>query len=506
MQAKPGLIWKGDMQAIIVRVLLTMVVSLISACGDGNEVDLHQDFVVETESEISSLEGEIKIYFYSIVGAEGAVSVSLSGPDSEYFDIDLEARAWKLATPMDFEAPLDHDLNNVYEFSINFNDDSNAVVVPIKFEVVDKEELILDGYFPLTRSEHDWTKYPRINSGEYVLETLFELDSELWGLEQFEEDYIFASSNDGFIYSYNLANQELLKYAIGDAINLNSSVCQSGIFGMETVLLESGPRLFFSASVEKDGGVALGLFSIPISASGELALTELSRHFVTRALSYCAHFGGAVVVNADKQLFLSYGDRSQRSYVQDSRYSEGSIFRFNLRNNDFSSPQQSMTLVPDIFSSGHRNVQGLEYIEFKDKVVAAEHGPQGGDELNQIIEGENYGWPIVSLGEEYGGGVIGTSSKEGYFDPVLYFSPSIAPRELIYIPKNEKAGVVSNMLAFASLKFGVMIFVSLDSVRPDFRVLNGMDTRISGLEWSEKYGILFSTNDSKSRVGRILIY
>ena len=487
------------------RVLLIIAALLVSACDAGDEAAPHQDFVVEIESEIRSLEGEIETYHYSIVGAEGVVSVSLSGVDSEYFDLDLEARTWRLAASTDFEIPLDADLDNVYEFSINFYDKNNYLVVPINFEVVDKEELTLDGYLPLTRAEHDWMEFPRINAGGYVVETLFEVESELWGLEQFEEEYVFASSNDGFIYSYNLANQELLKYAVGDAINLNSTVCQSGIFGMETVFSEEGPRLFFSASINKDGGIALGLFSMPISASGELVLSELSRHFATRALSYCAHFGGALL-NLDKQLYLSYGDRSQRSLVQDSRYVEGSILRFNLSNLDFSNPQQSMTLAPAIFSSGHRNVQGLEYIEFKGKVVAAEHGPQGGDELNQIIEGENYGWPIVSLGEEYGGGVIGPSSKEGFIDPTLYFTPSIAPRELTYIPKNDRAGAVSNTLAFASLKFGVIIFVSLDSARPVSRVLDGVGSRVSGLEWSETHGILFSTNDSKSRVGRILIF
>jgi aldose sugar dehydrogenase len=86
--------------------------------------------------------------------------------------------------------------------------------------------------------------------------------------------------------------------------------------------------------------------------------------------------------------------------------------------------------VTGLYSLGHRNPQGLVQTARGD-VILVEHGPQGGDEINILQAGGNYGWPLVTLGQQYGGGVIGTARMQGMIDPVHVWTPSIAPSGLM---------------------------------------------------------------------------
>jgi glucose/arabinose dehydrogenase len=89
--------------------------------------------------------------------------------------------------------------------------------------------------------------------------------------------------------------------------------------------------------------------------------------------------------------------------------------------------------VSSIFSFGHRNPQGLEFNPYNNNIVSTEHGPQGGDEVNIIVKGENYGWPIVSYGINYDDSDISGKSHNGYKEPVFYWDPSIATSQIILL-------------------------------------------------------------------------
>lgn len=140
------------------------------------------------------------------------------------------------------------------------------------------------------------------------------------------------------------------------------------------------------------------------------------------------HYGGRLLFT-DGYLYMTMGERGQRDLAQRLDTDLGKILRFRQ---DGSIPDDNpfahtAGARPAIYSVGHRNPQGLARHPATGEVWVTEHGPQGGDELNRLLPGANYGWPIITYGEEYGGGKIGEgTTKTGMEQPVYYYVPSIA--------------------------------------------------------------------------------
>jgi glucose/arabinose dehydrogenase len=156
---------------------------------------------------------------------------------------------------------------------------------------------------------------------------------------------------------------------------------------------------------------------------------------VTKSESYRnIHFGSRIAFDHRGHVFFSVGDRGRRHKAQQQDNHAGSILRLMLdgdipKDNPFVG--QPGTL-PEIWSYGHRNPQGLAYDVQHQRLWEIEHGPRGGDEINLIQKGQNYGWPIVSRGKEYGSGEpVGKPHQAGMIEPVKVYIPSIAPSSLL---------------------------------------------------------------------------
>ena len=145
------------------------------------------------------------------------------------------------------------------------------------------------------------------------------------------------------------------------------------------------------------------------------------------------HYGNRLVFDKDGYLYASFGERSSdemRKYAQDLKSPLGKIIRITTDgkaapNNPFASNKDAL---PEIYSLGHRSPQSLAFNE-KGELWEIEHGPRGGDELNLIQPGKNYGWPTITYGIEYAGGKIsnGATKQEGLEQPNYYWDPVIAP-------------------------------------------------------------------------------
>src|SRR5690606_10870904 len=149
-------------------------------------------------------------------------------------------------------------------------------------------------------------------------------------------------------------------------------------------------------------------------------------------------------------LFLALGDRySAMQDAQTLNNHNGKVVRINA---DGSAPEDNpyadrSGALPEIWSIGHRNIQGAAIHPVTGKLWTGEHGPQGGDELNIAEPGKNYGWPIITYGENYGGGKIGEGThKEGMEQPVYKWVPSIAIAGFIFYSGDKFPGWKGNIL------------------------------------------------------------
>jgi glucose/arabinose dehydrogenase len=149
--------------------------------------------------------------------------------------------------------------------------------------------------------------------------------------------------------------------------------------------------------------------------------------------------GGRIAVTPDGYLFLTVGDRWGGEPAQDVSNHLGTIIRIRT---DGSIPEDNpfrwrVGARPEIWSYGHRNPQGLAFDATRGELWSDEHGPQGGDELNLILRGHNYGWPLIGYGTDYSGRPVGNgaSARPGLEQPVHYWAPiSIAPSGLALEP------------------------------------------------------------------------
>lgn len=177
------------------------------------------------------------------------------------------------------------------------------------------------------------------------------------------------------------------------------------------------------------------------------------------------HFGGRVVLDGKGHVFLGLGDRGEMSRAQRLDDHAGSVIRLN---EDGAVPPDNPFLGqsgarPEIFTYGNRNVQGAAMNPWSGELWTHEHGPQGGDEINIIRAGVNYGWPVITHGVNYGIGTrIGEGThKAGMAQPLYYWDPSIAPSGMAFYDGDRFPGWKGNLLVGA-LKYRLLVRLELD--------------------------------------------
>jgi aldose sugar dehydrogenase len=151
------------------------------------------------------------------------------------------------------------------------------------------------------------------------------------------------------------------------------------------------------------------------------------------------HYGGRVLFDKNGYLFVSTGERSDRSTRPQAQHLNsglGKIIRITIDGKP--APGNALASAggarPELYSYGHRNVQGLTINPVDGELWSNEFGPRGGDEINHVIPGKNYGWPTITYGIEYGGGKVGDGiqQKEGLEQPVYYWDPSVSPSGMTF--------------------------------------------------------------------------
>lgn len=210
------------------------------------------------------------------------------------------------------------------------------------------------------------------------------------------------------------------------------------------------------------------------------------------------HFGSRIAFDNSGHVFFGIGDRGERPNSQNLNNHAGSIIRLNL---DGSIPKDNPHIknaLPEIWSYGHRNPQGLVYDYKFNRLWEIEHGPRGGDEINLIRAAVNYGWPVISYGKEYWGPIaVGESThRKGMEQPVKYYIPSIAPGSLMLYSGDKFPKWKGNLFAGA-LKLRHLNRVVLNEAGQaikEERLFESMDERFRALAQSPDGLIYFSTD------------
>ncbi|HSS63127.1 MAG TPA: PQQ-dependent sugar dehydrogenase [Gammaproteobacteria bacterium] len=220
------------------------------------------------------------------------------------------------------------------------------------------------------------------------------------------------------------------------------------------------------------------------------------------------HFGSRLVFGSDNLLYISLGDRGYRPNGQDLSTHPGSIIRVH---DDGSVPNDNPFVGksgarPEIFSYGNRNVQGMTIRKNTGELWAHEHGPQGGDEVNIVRAGTNYGWPTITYGRNYGIGTrIGEGTqKEGMAQPVLQWTPSIAPSGMAFYDGDRFPGWKGNLFV-GSLKFEYLARLELDGdgVVHQERLIEGALGRIRDVRQGPDGFIYLLTDEGSGILARI---
>ncbi len=224
----------------------------------------------------------------------------------------------------------------------------------------------------------------------------------------------------------------------GDSINEVRGlpeIATTGQGGLLDIILdpdfESTNRIYFSHAVSGAAGTGTAISRATLSGTRLSNLEEIFR--MDRLTFSGRHFGSRLGFMEDGTLLFTIGDRGERDRAQDLGDHAGSTLRINP---DGSIPADNpfvdeANALDAIYSYGHRNAQGMAIDPATGRIWQHEHGPQGGDELNLVQPAENYGWPEVTYGREYGTGFpIGEDTAPTVPDPLTYWTPSIAPSGL----------------------------------------------------------------------------
>ena len=222
------------------------------------------------------------------------------------------------------------------------------------------------------------------------------------------------------------------------------------------------------------------------------------------------HFGCRIVQAGDGSLFLTLGDRYQRmNDAQTLDNHHGKVVR--LRPDGSAHPDNPFRnrpgALPEIWSLGHRNPQGAT-LGPDGRLWVSEHGPQGGDEINRPEAGKNYGWPVITYGENYGGGTIGQglTEKAGMEQPLHQWTPSIAPSGMAFVTSERYGKAWQGSLMVGSLKFRYLARLELDGARvvKEDKLLPDLGQRVRDVREGPDGFVYLLTDDRNGQLLRLV--
>ena len=262
--------------------------------------------------------------------------------------------------------------------------------------------------------------------------------------------------------------------------------------------------IYFCFSYDSGGNAAVARARL----AGDTALDDVKIIFRQQGPGGRNNHGCRIAQAPDRNLFVTLGDNfGPRDEAQNLATDNGKLIRITAdgdapKDNPFAGRAGAR---PEIWTYGHRNAQGLAFNPWSGKLWLQEHGPRGGDEVNIIEKGKNYGWPVIGYGIDYSGAKIHESThKAGMEQPIKYWVPSIAPSGMAFytadlIPKWKGS------LFIGALAAEMLVRLSLDGekVTGEERLLQKLNERIRDVRQGPDGALYLLTDASNGRILRI---
>ncbi len=275
------------------------------------------------------------------------------------------------------------------------------------------------------------TRITGVNTGTaYNVNVIAEGLGKPWGIINFPGGRFLVTDKSGFMSIVSADGKKVTK------VSGFPKVDSDGQGGLLDVVLDpdfgSNRMMYWTYSEPVSGGNHTAVAKGKLSAD-EKTIENVSVIFrATPTYDGDKHFGSRLVFAKDGNLFISTGERSDketRPLAQDQQAYYGKIIKINKDGKADAANPKISGWKPEIYSTGHRNPQGIALHPQTGELWVAEMGPKGGDEVNRITPGKNYGWPTITYGEEYSGMKIGDAigQKEGLEQPVYFWDPSVSP-------------------------------------------------------------------------------
>lgn len=333
----------------------------------------------------------------------------------------------------------------------------------------------------------------------YKVEKIAEKLGRPWAVIPLPDGRLLLTEKTGYMQIHD-ANGSLIKKITG-----LPAVDAGGQGGLLDVALDpefaKNKTIYWSYSEKYGVGNLMAVAKGQLNEAGSKIDNPVVIFRATPALNSRLHFGSRLIFDKNGNLFVSTGERSileGREQAQWLHSGLGKIFKITkdgkpAPGNPFLTTKDAM---PEIYAYGIRNAQSLDIHPVTGELWEAEFGPRGGDELNIIKAGKNYGWPVITYGIEYGGNKIGDAiqQKAGMEQPVYYWDPVLSPGGMVFYPGNLIPEWKNNLFicGLSSNHIARLVLVN-NKVAGEERLLADLNERFRDIAYFN--GILYAVTD-----------
>ena len=339
----------------------------------------------------------------------------------------------------------------------------------------------------------------------YQFETIASNLDDAWSFDFLNENQIIFTEQPGKIKIVTISSGEILNVEGAPKVQYASQG------GLSEILLdpdfEKNNTLYLTYSALNESGKStLFLMSAELSNNSLINKKVIFEANAFRRVPI--HLGAKIDFLSDGTLLLTSGDGfDYKEQAQSLNNHFGKIIRIKK---DGSVPSDNPFVdkpnaLPEIFSYGHRNMQGLVVME-DGRIFEHEHGPRGGDEFNLIEPGKNYGWPAITYGIDYSGAVISPFTEmDGMEQPLKYWVPSIAPSDMIYYDGDLYPELKNSFLITALKSRDVKKIKKTNGLFSEESIFSNLKSRLRSIRVSPSGEIYLLTDGRKGKLIKVSI-